>query len=90
MIRIEIFYAEFHLGTQTVAPTIHGFQGIKRCIQYLASQPHKPIFYHSNYYDGSNVIRLTWSANQVENYTNQNFLECHQDADHDIILNRRR
>ena len=73
-----------------MALTLPGFQGIKRCVQYLASHPHKSIFYPSNYYDASNVIRLTWNGNQVEYHTTQNFLECHQDADHDIIINRRR
>ena len=49
------------LETQTVAPTILGFQGLKRCIQYLDSHPRKAIFSTSNYYLVSNVIRLTWS-----------------------------
>ena len=43
-----------------------------------------------NSYDRSNIIRLTWSGNQVEDHTNQNCLEFHQDADHARILNRRR
>ena len=75
---------------QTVTPTIPGFQGIKLCIQYLSSHPHKPIFCTSNSYDGSNVIRLTWSGNKVEYYTTHNYLECHQDTDHYRIINRRR
>ena len=41
---MENFYTEFRLGTQTVAPTITGFQGIKQCVKYLDSHPHKPIF----------------------------------------------
>ena len=48
------------------------------------------MFYPSNSYDGSNVIRLTWSGNQVEYHTTQNCLECNQDADHARIVNRRR
>ena len=44
MIRIDIFYKAFHLETQTMAPTIPGFQSIKRCIQYLDIKPHKYIF----------------------------------------------
>ena len=56
----------------------------------MASHPHKPIFYPSNYYDGSNVISLTWSRNQVEDHTTHNCFEFHQDADHAIIINRRR
>ena len=59
MIKINIFYATFHIATQTVASTLPGFQGIKQCVQYLASHPHKPIFYPFNFYDGSNFIRLT-------------------------------
>ena len=45
MSRIDICYATCRLETQTVAPTLHGFQVIKRCVQYLASHPHKPIFF---------------------------------------------
>ena len=63
MRRIVIFYATCSLSTQPVAPTLPGFQGFKRCVRYLASHPHKPIFYSSNYYDGSNIIRLTCSIN---------------------------
>ena len=63
MIRINIYYTDFHMETQTVAPNITGFQCIKRCVQYMASYSHKPIFYTSNYYDGSNKTRLIWSGN---------------------------
>ena len=87
---IEIFYAACYIATQTVEPTLPGFQCIKCYVQYLASHPHKPIFYTSNYYDGSNGIRLTWSGNRVEDHTTQNCFKYHQDADHAIILNRRR
>ena len=90
MSRIDIFYATYRLETQTVAPTLPGFQGIKRFVQYLDSRPHKPIFYPSYSYDGSNVISITWSGNQVEDHITQNCLEYHQDAYHAIILNRRR
>ena len=90
MSRIDLCCATCRLATQTVALTLPGLQGIKRCVQYLDSHQHKPIFYPSNSYDGSNVIRLTWSGNQVEDYTTQICLECHQDADHARILNRRR
>ena len=41
---IDLCYATFCLDTQTVAPTLPGFQGIKRCVQYLDSHPHKPLF----------------------------------------------
>ena len=86
---IEICCEAFHLETQTVAPTLTGFQGIKRGIKYLYIHPHKPIFYPYNYYDGSHVIRLIWSGNQVEDYTTHNCLECHKDAYHARIINRR-
>ena len=86
--RIDLCYATCRLATQTVTPTLPGFQGIKRCVQCLASLSCKPIFDTSNYYDGFNVIRFTWSVNQVEDHTTQNCLECHQYADHAIILNR--
>ena len=88
MIIQNICYAIFLLSTQTVAHNISGFQGIKRCIQYLASHPHKPIFYPYNYYDGSNFIRLTWGGNKFEDYTTHNFLEFCQYTDHDRIIRR--
>ena len=62
MSRLDIFYATFCLATKTVAPTLPGFQGIKLCVQYFASQRNKPIFYPSNSYDGSNFIKLTRSV----------------------------
>ena len=46
--RIEICYATFHLATQTVAPTLPGFHGIKRRVAYIASYQHKPIVYPYN------------------------------------------
>ena len=52
MSRIYLCYATCHIATQTVAPTLPGFQVIKRCVQYRASHPHKPIFYPYNSYDG--------------------------------------
>ena len=48
---IDIFYATFRLANQTVAPNLPGFRGIKRCVKYLDSHSHKPIFYPSNSYD---------------------------------------
>ena len=42
-----------------------------------------------NSYDGPNVIRLTWSGNQVEEHTTQNCLEHHQYANF-YNTNRRR
>ena len=44
MSRIDICYTACGLGTQTVSPTLPSFQGIKRCIKYMASHPNKPIF----------------------------------------------
>ena len=59
MSRIDILNTACHLGTQNVAPNLPGFQGIKRCIQYMASHPQKPIAYPYNSYYVSNFIRLT-------------------------------
>ena len=52
MSRIDLCYTTCSLDNKTVLPTLPGFQGIKHCVQYLASHPHKSIFYPSNYYDG--------------------------------------
>ena len=75
MSRIGICCTAWHLVTQTVAPNLAGFQGLKCCTQYLDSNPHNPIFYPSNSYGGSNFIGLTWSGDQVEDYTTNNCLE---------------
>ena len=72
-----------------MAPTLTGFQGLKHCIKYHSSNPHKRIFYFSYYYDGSNAISIVWSGNQVEDYTTHNFLDSHQDVHHDRIINIR-
>ena len=72
MSRIYLCYRTCRLATQTVAPTFPGYQGIKRCVQYRTSKPHKPIFCPYNYNGGSNFIILAWSGNQVEEYTTQN------------------
>ena len=63
MSRIDLCYSACCLATQTVAPTLPGFQGIKRWVKYLACHQHKTIFYPYNSYDGSNLIRRTWSGN---------------------------
>ena len=73
MIIVGIYYSNCRLAIQNVAPTLPGLRGIKSCVKYLDSHPHKHIFYPSSYYDVSNVIRLAWSGNQVEVYTTQNF-----------------
>ena len=78
MRRIDIYYTACCLATQNVVPTLTDLKGIKSCIKDLDSHPHKPIFNPSNYYDRSSVTRLTWSGNQVEDYTTQNCLQCHQ------------
>ena len=72
--RIDLCYVTCILDNHTVAPTLPGLQGIKKCVQYLASHTHKSICYHSNSYDRSNFISLTWSGNQVEYYITKNFL----------------
>ena len=73
MSRIDIYYATCCISIQTLSTTLPGFYGINLCVIYIYSHPHKTIFYPSNYYDGSNFIRLIWSGNQVEYYTTQNF-----------------
>ena len=74
MSRINISYTNVCLATETVASTIPGFQDITNCVQYMASQPHTPIFHPYNYYYGSNFIRITWVGNKVEDYTTHNCL----------------
>ena len=71
---IDICYTGFCLGTQTLSTTIIGLKYLKHCIQYLASNPHKPIFCCSDSYDEYNFIILTWIGTQVEDSKTQNCL----------------
>ena len=83
--------------TETFAPPYLWHNTLETVI--LSSQLHKKYIYivtHINPYliliviiISSNVIRLTWSGNQVEDYITQNCLERNQDADHARILNIR-
>ena len=41
--RIGRCYATCSISTQTVAPTLPGFQGIKQCAQYLARHTHSKL-----------------------------------------------
>ena len=66
MSRIDICYTACCPSTQTLGPTLPVFHGINWRIQYLASQPNKPIFYPYNYYYVSNVIILGRIGDQFE------------------------
>ena len=90
MIIIGISYTICCIATETVSSTLPGFQSIKCCVQYLVSHPHKLIVSPYNSYYGSNLIRLTWSGNQVEDWTTHNCLECHKDKYDAIIIIIRR
>ena len=65
MIRIDIFYTVLCLGTQNVAPTLPGFQGLKFFIHYMDIHPLKPILYPYYSCYVSNSIIISWSGNQV-------------------------
>ena len=41
--------------TKVVAPTLPGFQYLKTCFQFLATNTCNPILYSSNDYEGSDV-----------------------------------
>ena len=45
VIRIDILYMEYQLGTKIVAPTIHVLQCLKRCIKLLVTHTKKHILY---------------------------------------------
>ena len=72
-----------------MATTLPGFKYLKSLIQFISGHPHKNTFYPSTVDDGSNVISLTRSGNQVEDYTTHNCMEYEQDSDNDQIINIR-
>ena len=57
-----------------MSSTLPVFQGLKLCIQYMASPPPRPIFYPYISYNVLDFIRLTWSGTEVEEYTTHNCL----------------
>ena len=73
-----------------MAPTLTDFQGLNMFIQYFDTHPHKPNFHPYNSCEGSNVVRPTWSGEQVEDYPTQNGIECHHDEYYERILNKGR
>ena len=89
MIRVEICYTACNLGNHMWCLLFLYINISKDVLNSLIVTPTN-LFYPFNSYGGSNVIRLTWSVNQVEDYTTQNCLECHQYADHARTINRRR
>ena len=87
---IGICNIDFHLVTQTVAPTLPYFQGLHFCILYLDNHSNNPVFYPYNSYDVSNIIRPTYRSTQDEDYTTHNSLEFRKYNYYYIINNRRR
>ena len=77
MTRIENGYLTCQKATKSVPPTLFGFQGIKRCIHFIADHTNKNIFYTCNDHYGYNVIRLTLSVYQAEEQITNNLSECH-------------
>ena len=73
--RIDIYYVTYHLSPQNVVPTLPGYKVIKSCDKYKYSHTNKPIFYPFNYYDRSNIIRITSIGNQIVDYNTKLFLE---------------
>ena len=89
MSRIDLCCETCLLVTQTVSPNLPGFQGIKLCVQYLASHPHQPIFYPYNFMLNQMSSGLHGVEIKLKTTKPQFVLEFHQDAYHAIILNRR-
>jgi hypothetical protein len=68
------------LGKYVSAPTTASFQGLHRICRYLATKPHRPLFYPSNPSNGSNVVVFTWSPTDTERKSFSNDLLCFNDA----------
>jgi hypothetical protein len=78
--RIDLIFAMCRLGKYVSAPTTASFQGLHRICRYLATKPHRPLFYPSNPSSGTNVVVFSWSPSDVEKRSFSNELLCFNDA----------
>ena len=67
--RPDLMYAMCRLGKYMAAPTAAAFAGLRRICRYLATTPHRPIFYRSSPISETNVVVFDWSSNDTEKKT---------------------
>lgn len=81
--RLDIGYATSRLSQYTHAPNTAAFQGLYRILRYLATHPHRPIFYPAGIsLDDYQELRVDFDAPNFESMNIPNGLCEVVDADH--------
>ena len=78
--RIDIMFAMCHLGKFTGAPTAAAFAGLRRICRYIATKPHRPLYYPANPSERTNIISFEFGPDEKETITMSNNLTCFNDA----------
>jgi hypothetical protein len=80
--RLDIGYATQRLSSYTHAPNAAAFAGHYKILRYLATHPHRPIFFPRLPMTGSQEIRVDYDPPKIDSIELPNSLiEC-VDADH--------
>ena len=78
--RLDLMYAMCRLGKYTAAPTSAAFVGLRRICRYLATKPHRPLYYPANPTHGTNMITFAFGPNDTKTIEMSNDLTCFNDA----------
>ena len=83
-------YAMCRLGKHIAAPTAAAFAGLRRICRYLATKPHRPLYYPANPTHGTNIIAFEFGPDAKEKMKMSNNLVCFNDAGdaHDLMDQR--
>ena len=80
--RLDIGYATTRLSQYTHAPNAAAFAGLYRILRYLATHPHRPIFYPRRPVTDVHELRFEYDAPSFESITLPNGLLEMVDSDH--------
>ena len=64
--RPDIMYAMCRRGRYIASPTAASFSGLKRICRYLATKPHRPLFFPSQALSSKNIVVFQWSPKETE------------------------
>ena len=78
--RLDLMFAMCRLGKYTAAPTAAAFAGLRRICRYLATKPHRPLYYPANPTHGTNIIAFEFGPNEKETLKLSNGLTCFNDT----------
>lgn len=78
--RIDIAYAICRWGKYLSHPTAASFAGLRRICRYLATLPHRPLFFPCLPLTDKHFVAFVWSSKDIESKAFPNDLTCFNDA----------